>query len=244
MMVSPNSRWMQLKDAALKNLKHLLALRAPTRSLAAFKDLFLRGSPLNQALLQFSDITFHNIENKYFENQKCVCHFDIFFSHSITKTQTIKNYNSKCNQLHYGKNFLISHNLFFMTLSIRYSLPPLSLANPQKKKGEGRRMGGSSQANEALHLKKTVVTEVTNHFSPQTTRRRNLPSAAVGLIKICSAVSSLFYISLCFYRISVMSMLCLSGVGFFSKTFTVTFIPKVSNFLSKPIITSQSQICH
>jgi len=105
-------------------------------------------------------------------------------------------------------------------------------------------MGGSSQANEPLHLKKTAVTEVTNHFSPQTTKRVHLPSEAEGLKKIYSSVSSSFYRSLCFFRISVMSMLRLSGVAFLSETFTVTFIPKVSNFLSKPIITSQSQICH
>lgn len=122
--------------------------------------------------------------------------------------------------------------------------PHSSSLNPQKKKGEGRRMRGSSQENEPLHFKKTKVIEVTNHISPQTTKRMSLPSAAVGLIKTCSSVSSLFYRSLCFFQISVMSMLCLSGVGFFSKTFTVTFIPKVSNFSSKPIITSQSQMRH
>lgn len=71
-----------------------------------------------------------------------------------------------------------------------------------------------------------------------------MPSAAVGLIKICSSASSLFYRYLFFFRISVMSMLSLSGVGFLSETFIDTFIPKVSNFLSKPIITSQSQTCH
>lgn len=105
-------------------------------------------------------------------------------------------------------------------------------------------MGGSSQTNEPLHLEKSAVTDVTNHFSPQTTRRMHLPPAAVRLIKICSLYLAYFIDLFCFFKISVMSMLCLSGVGFLNETFTVTFIPKVSNFLSKPIITSQSQICH
>lgn len=61
-------------------------------------------------------------------------------------------------------------------------------------------MGGSSQANEPLHLEKSAVTDVTNHFSPQTTRRMHLPPAAVRLIKICSSVSSLFYRSLLLFQ--------------------------------------------
>lgn len=80
-----------------------------------------------------------------------------------------------------------------MTLFIWYSLSPHPLPNAQKKKGEGRRIGGSTQTNEPLHLKKTAVTGVTNHIYLQTTRRIHLPSAAVGLIKICSAVSFFFF---------------------------------------------------
>lgn len=67
------------------------------------------------------------------------------------------------------------------------------------------------------------------------------------MIKLCSSISNLLFRSFFYSKISIMSMLCLSEVDFITKTFmfiSFTFISKVLNLQSLPVITPPSHTCH